>query len=613
MISCNEACEDKIKTSFSILNLLILVYQLVLFAAIGRTIMYIRDYPAIANSLVWISCSIISLIRFRQHLTGFFFDTIRDRVTLSLIVSSVLIATAVIALSLEPGGVRFSWDSDTLYQFVNDLDFESLYDSKLMTFHSHVSIVYTYILVMFKLLFNDIRLAFWLLNSVCIVIASFGMSFLLKTIVPDKTWAEYALADSVFMFSPWVCGLSTYHIYDYYIWCLFPLLIYFLAKRNPIGFFCLGVMITFSKSTGLVVFGSVCVGILVTDLIANSVSALKNIKYLYYLSVAFIFFVFFKCGISESTQFEDTRFGLDASHILHQVKLYTASNLIWLFVIPTLALIIGVYVRKVFSPGEITRRVLSVILLSDVVFILFNMVCITYRMPRYMDSHIAVVYICSLVLISFIERKRLRYTIYSTITVLSVIASFKTIDPVSYALFNTIDVGNRTIVDYESSVLPSFEDSIVCNREYYSYEVLLNRALTYVMDNRQESDDILFSLGDQGITWGFSGGRYSYGYSDGKQYFELFYDKTINGLANGYSYDYWDSPDMIPFSIRYIFPQEDVSSVVSLSSSDRFYYIFMPTQNDGRENEIYDSYKVEDRIRFEFRGWIMECIVFSKY
>ena len=609
------------KERYSVLAFLIILYELLLVQAAGRTIILIRDYPAIFNSIVWIPASIIALLRFRESFVSFWKRTLHDHDSLKLIISASILAIIVALLSAEPNGVMFSWDSDTLYQFIYELNFESLYDSKLLTFHSHVSAVYAHILVLLKLVFGNIRTSYFILNTLCILCASFGMTFLLRALMPNKRIIDYTLGNALFMLSPWVCGMSTYHMYDYYIWCLFPLMIYFMVKNNLIGFMFIGIMITFSKASGLIVFGSVCAGILIMDLISklrsdgSLVHAVKdiltNIKYCCFLSVAIIFFALFKLGIAEETQFEDTVIGFDSRHILHQLKMYSSANFLWIFVILTILCIVFCYFKKSPVFSETACHTLSIILISDVIFIAFNCICITYRLPRYMNSHIAIVYIAAAVFLLGINKGMVTVLISIPVCILEFIGSFYCIDPISKCLFTQFNVGDRTIVNYEMYDKPSLGDSIVSSREYYSYEVVLDKALTYVIRDRSEDDDIMFSLGNQGITWGMSCGRYSYAYNEGKQYFDLFYDKTTNGLANGYAYEYYDSEDMIPFEMRYIFSEETVEDAVSSSSSDTFYYIYMPTMNENRETEIRSNYMILHEESFNFRGWKMNCIKFT--
>ena len=613
---------ERIKVQYAVLCTAILIYQMLLLCSVGKTIAGIRYYSAIFSSISLISASLFLLFRFRNSLFSYLKDVIRDQQTFLLILSSVILSAVVIILSADQGRVMFTWDSDTLYGFILELDYRSLYDAKLLTFHSHVSVVYAHCLVLLKLLFRDIRTAFFIFNALCSVAASFGMTFLLRKLVPGKNSISYMLGSAVFMLSPWVCGMATYHIYDYYIWCLFPLLMYFYCSRNVPGFFAAGCMITFSKASGLIVFGSVCLGIVLTDLFSYASGRkdkpdrnlfrrlISDFRYWLYASAAFVFFLFFSFGIPSDTQFEDTRFGFMPSHIIHILKLYMTANFLWLFVILTLILFICVFITGRSDLTETAGRALAVMLISDIVFIFFNCICITYRIPRYMDSHIAVVHICGAVFLISLKRNRLSYILTGAACVLSFSASFRMADPVSLKLFSSFDAGDRIIVDFEDTRHPGPGDSIICNRDYYSYELLLDEALSYAINEKEEDGMIMFSLGDHDNTWGFSGGRYSYSYNENKRFFEEFYDRRINGLANGYLYEYTYSSDMIPFVMRYVFPQETLSDVTAFDDHGSCFYIYMPSLNDGREQEIYEKYQVEDEKEFSFRGWRMNVIRF---
>ncbi|MCR5649967.1 MAG: hypothetical protein K6F86_02160 [Lachnospiraceae bacterium] len=622
VISSYCKMSEKLKAEYSVLCILILVYQMVLVFCVGRTIVSIRYYSAVLNSLCWIFAAIYVFLRFRGSLLKWFNGLIRDRETLFLAAAAFLLSAFVITLSAEPEGVRFTWDSDTLYGSVYAMDYRSLYDVKLTTFHSHVSAVYIHIITLLKLLTGDIRTAFFILNSLCIAAASFGMIFLQRKLVPGRKKAEYILAGALFVLSPWVCGLSTYHIYDYYIWCLFPLLICFCCVNNWIGFLIVGIMITFSKASGLIVFGSVCFGVVfvsvIFDIKQNGIRSfnriflrlVSDVKNWFFASVAMIFFVFFKLGIDRGTQFEDTRFGLDISHIKHVLKLYLTANYLWVFCILTVLIIISLFVLKNDNFGELTKKTVGIVLISDLIFIFFNCLCITYRLPRYMDSHIAVLYICGSLMLLSINRRKFADALTVVICLAAFISSFRMADPVTMMLFKKFDAGKRNIVDFEKTNTPSIGDSIICNREYYSYEVLLGKVLSYVISDRSDEDGILFSLGHEEITWGLSGGRYSYSYSENKSYFELFYDTKINGLANGLPGYNMGDPDMIPFEMRYIFPEESLEDALAPGLTGCFYYIYLPSVNESKEQKIYDDHTVIDEKQFVYRGWQMNCIKF---
>ncbi len=615
LFSCTKNSDEKIKVQYSFLSLAILVFHILLILSTGKTVFYIRDYPAITCCVMWYICSLISVIRFRNYISSYLSGLIKDRDTVILAIASVIISAVVILLSAEPNGIMFTWDSNTLYGFIYEKDYEALYDAKQLLFDNHISIVYMYLLVLLKLLIGNIRTAFFLLNMLCIIAASFGMTFLIKTLVPGKKNTDYIIGNLIFMLSPWVLGMSTYHIYDYYIWCLFPLLIFFYARDCRIGFFVIGAMISFSRSPGLIIFGSICAVSLIREILVKRsiLPVFKHIRYYLYASVALVFFVYFLFGIDKSMQMNDTVIGIDKRHILHLVKLYTTTNFLWIYLIIAIIGLISILAKKNNLLPSKSRAVITVLVISDIVLFVFYCVFITYRLPRYMDSHIAVLYICAIVFLLCIGIPTVSYTIAAVLTVINMISSFRTVDPISKALFRTINVGDHLIVDFEMTETPTFRDSMVCNREYYSYEVLLNKALTYVINDKDKNDGIIFSLGTNNRTWGLSGGRYSYIFEEGKHDFEMFYDLSVNGLANGYDYSYYHDENIIPFEINYLFPNETVEEATSSKNGmNTFYYIYMPTINASKEEEISGKFDIIDEQSFNFRGWQMNCIKFKR-
>lgn len=613
---------NRIAEQYALLSVAVFIYEIMLFFAVGKTVIYIRDYPAILNSIMWISCSFASIIHYRSRIQSFFSRLVNSKESISLVISSTLLSILVIILSIEPTGMKLAWDNDTFYNFINMLGFESLYDAKLLRFYSHISIVYSHIIVLLKLLFNDIRLAFFLINTFCIVIASFGTVFLLRELVPGKKTFDYTLGAAVFMLSPWVCGMSTYHIYDYYIWCLFPLLIYFVATHKWIWVFVLGAMITFSKATGLVVFGSVCVAIVIvdytstrkenTDTRSSLLKLLAKPQYWCWFSILPVFLLFFKNGVKDFIgTSSSTYFGFNPEHILQWIKMILFSNFLWLYIVICIISATIIFFLNNDVKENNTKKTVSILLISDLIFILFNFIFVTYRIPRYLDSHISIVFIIEAILLLRLNNKTIKYIGLFISVIISTVSSFYTIDPLSLMLFNSLNVGDHRVVDYEISDLASLGDSIITNRDYYSYPVILDKVLTYIISDKSDDTDIMFSLGTEPSTWGPSAGRYSYVYDENKRSFELFYDTTISGLANYYDYEYYDSNHMIPFNVRYIFPEETVDNAISQSSSKEFYYIYMPTLNYGKESQI-ENYNIIDEKKFSFRGWKMNCIKFNK-
>ncbi len=614
LLSCTIDSDERAKTQYSLLSLIILGYELLLWIAVGKTIFIFRDYPAILNSIVWTTAALIGVFRFRASLTAFIRKSFATRETCTLIISSAIISALVIALSIEPNGIRFPWDSAQLYAFIDRLSFDALYDAKKLIFVNHISVVYAYILVLFKLLLNDIALAFFVLNTLCIIAASFGMTFLFKALVPGKKAITYVLADALFLFSPWVCGMSTYYMYDYYIWCLFPLLVCYYARRNWLGFFAIGVMISFSRSPGLILFGGLCFGVLISDLLHNHsiLYIIKSIKYWFFASVAIVFFLLFTFKVDSSDQFMDTSCGLNPDHILHLTKEYITANFLWLFFGLSIASIIYVFFISKTSVSQDTKSVLFSIVLSDLFMYLFYCIFITYRIPRYMDSHIAAVYICGILFLVLLSDRIISWAIMALLLGIQFISSFRMWDPVSMLLFNSMNVGDHRIVDFEKNDKAYIEDAIICNREYYSYPVLADMAMTYIVNSMDPQEEILFSLGNQNLTWGLSGGLYSYGYGDNKHYFTEFYDTKKQRLAIDYQYDYYSDPDMTALEIHYIFPQETLEEALSISDANSFYYLYMPTINEEKESEITEKYNIINEENFNFRGWQMNCIKFSR-
>ena len=51
---------------------------------------------------------------------------------------------------------------------------------------------------------------------------------------------------------------------------------------------------------------------------------------------------------------------------------------------------------------------------------------------------------------------------------------------------------------------------------------------------------------------------------------------------------------------------------VAENGAQTFYYIYMPTMNSSKEADVYANYDIESEKEFEFRGWKINCIKFTR-
>ena len=220
-----------------------------------------------------------------------------------------------------------------------------------------------------------------------------------------------------------------------------------------------------------------------------------------------------------------------------------------------------------------------------------------------MDAHPLCMLLILITLLSLISNPVVRMVSTVGITILMGFASFLSFDPVTAKVFFAADIGNGTI--YASDSYSDFGgDMSVYNRVYYGQDIVFDKAL----GKGVEAGDELFavSTGRSRTTWGIDGGHYSFCDYDEKRVFTEFWDLKKNVREPAYDYDFYDDPWYKQLDLHYIYPEDDIIGVLGEKKS--FIYIYMPSQNDGREDIIRRKYDIIEEGSYSSHGWIMSYI-----
>lgn len=249
-------------------DIAVILYHLVLDAATMRLLIGIKYKVQILNELLWLIVAVYCIVwmykRRKECVNGAMNEIVANSrfVLIAMIFSFVLIA-----LSYDVDGPHFVWDGFMTYNEV--IGFRSngipAYNMRSAFGFNHTSFAYFHPIIVFRYLLESVKWAFFVNNALLIMAASFGTVFLIKSILAGKSIFLHIISSSVILFSPFICGMSTYYSCDFGIVCMAPAVILFAYKRDWIWLFLSGFAVSMMKEPGLVFFGAVCFAVMLCD------------------------------------------------------------------------------------------------------------------------------------------------------------------------------------------------------------------------------------------------------------------------------------------------------------------------------------------------------------
>lgn len=546
--------------------------------------------------LAWTILACFSLLRYYFKIRT---DRPKTRVNISDLVVRyryLFVIIAVILLSgmymayLEP-----RWDSGIVFRRVSAKTIGSLFYFQDMTISGHLNIAYVIGNVLSGVIFRSAK-AGMLFGNICVlIIGTIAFYKLLGVILPDKEEWEYALAACIFGFSPFLMGMVHVLCWDYWMICLFPLVVLTAYQRKWILHFGAALLFSFLKEPAIIVYGFFCVGILACDLrvhkgknIKDKCLAIIGTPYYWLMCVIGVCWVFLYVTMTHWSG--GGGFILDFRYILDKLSVLFVLNFNWVFAILT---IVSIYHFGRKDPGN--WKWMIPILLGDLAFVGFSCVFQTSNHARYIDSHASVMYFFAGALLIDSGKAVVVRGVSILLAGLMPVSSFFTIDPLSLEVFPTIETGGGKII--QTSIGESISDATIYNRQYEGFEAAMSKALEDVVGEIQ----IIFPL-ELNNVWYFDG------ISDFKE--EEYFDET---------HEFWDvlkkvrrsseGKDTVAFDVWHISDRANIRDC--LSSDTKYVYIFLPGMGEKQAADIRENYNVLEEQTFKSGIFVLERIVFE--
>ena len=306
-----------------------------------------------------------------------------------------------------------------------------------------------------------------------------------------------------------------------------------------------------------------------------------------------IVFVIIYYAVGNYSDAQGEGFGFNQEHIIAIMKMFCVLNFNWVLILLSLGLVLHLFISNKIT--TIQRKFIILASSASGMFLALNCFIESYLNPRYTDFFYPCILVMSMVLLMIVSDSRVWNAISTVVMgIFFCLIDFKSIDPISDKLFSKTNVGENFV--YSTGDNFHFYDGSVYNRQYYSFDIVMNKALSVAYKNRD--DIIAISVGDETTSWQMSG-KWDMGRDEFE--FEEFWDINKSSRAPGYKWDYYDDSRYDVIKIRYIYSHHN--TIEALSEGKSFIYIYMPSLNGGREDLVRSKYKIIEEGMCEFRGW----------
>lgn len=343
---------------------------------------------------------------------------------------------------------------------------------------------------------------------------------------------EILLLTALLAFNPLFFGVSLTFSLDFPLIVFWVLTIFAFLYKRMISLALFGTILVFSKETGALLYLTFLISLFLLCLLKHirfnldqknnennflsnfaccvkktlkskgSLSCLMIPAVLFFLYLIYSKGQLWNGGLLSWNSSEFHNFGFNLKIILTRFAEIFILNFSWLQSFLMAAFLIKSSFRpargKSFGAGK-NRNLLIVLLIAFIVFAAVNFFYITWNHPRYILVSVFFLLIFSYyALLNVVGNKIARVVILVSMLILSVTQTFRTVDPLSKKIFNTLNFGNHQVLNIGPG------DELVYNSEYINIERLLNK-LNKKININEESKIILSDLNDNGWMAHFNG------------------------------------------------------------------------------------------------------------
>jgi len=430
----------------------------------------------------------------------------------------LMIMLAFLLLSFNTLTTWFRSDSEIYYQGICR-GVENLRNGEFsfsdLGIAGHMSYGYSIFVFLGQMLLPNQGMGIRIVNQLLAVI-TIGVFYKILAVMFPKMdrWVRLGFT-AAFAFSPLLLGIIGEVHSDFPVLCFFTWLVYFYISKRQIACLLTGFLVCFSKETGVIYYCSFFAGCFLYRLVKNKN---KNwLKKLFDEFSAYEWMLLIPADLFLVRAIHSSGWGVKAltAHVSkvsgvsggrinsfylswHYIGLKLREiflmNFAWLLVIPLVLFFAALCRKRLISLGAKKEWLIGTGV-SMCAFLLFNISYFTYPHYRYIQLFL----FFYLILAAFLLEKSCGNVWFKRgfgilLSIVFLVESFVTIDPVTFLAFRNIDVGSGKVVttsEYATNMddvrilddknvdleTGQFMDAGIYNREYLGFEGALEEAL----------------------------------------------------------------------------------------------------------------------------------------
>lgn len=304
--------------------------------------------------------------------------------------------------------------------------------------------------------------------------------------------------------------------------------------------------------------------------------------------------------------------GFNGTYIIEKLRQIFILNFAW---INWFIIFIGIgyllYMRKKYGRKINVSAPIYGLIGIIVAFLAFNFFVVTHAFPRYLGVGVALASIGTFGMLNLcfkdIREKWMRMVLYS-LTGISLISSFVSVDPVSFLVFNSFSVGKLAMYQplYNNpNMYPSdlYADNTIYNRQFAFYTLLEEKMLKKI----EYDGSIPLLEVDMGKEAGYGQGTYDYVNMmlEGMYGRATFYWNKENGKLT-------ENADDIPMWVYYFWSEQIEANQVNWkgeSLPETAYFILLPRQDNKILDTIKEKYTIERK--YDISAYAMSLTVYK--
>ena len=503
----------------------------------------------------------------------------------------IVLSIAIIALCFDSCQSQIKWDGMIYFNHTMNADMYSLSSLGIV---GHLTHGYALVVSLARLLLLNSELTMLYVNICLLLYSSLCFYRLLNGIIPGIRKITAVLLTSLYAFSPFLLGMVNYFSPDYMFTCLLIPLVYYAFRKKWGIFSIVSFFFVFTKEPAIFAYFGICVGILIIDFVENK--SVKKIflsaKYYYMLFIGLLWgLMYMILGAWVSSNSGQNAFEPSGQYIVDKLKVMYVLNNNWILL---LLAITGLFVAQ-----KSIRRFLIPVILGTVLFTGMSVAFVTMNHPRYASISTPALILCAVLCwgdyLTRHKKNILLIVCAISVSLIMFISCFVTIDPLSKRIFQTIDIGNATMITTGSEKVG---DNIVYNKQALWLEKVVNEAIEYGLDN----DVTIIFPGNGGSFYSFDGMVEVY---------------ITNDMGLYISEEFWDVKSKrrngVLISSRKQMEELKICRIESIDSlmDGKYCYVQQPTDDSYLYDEILDGALEIEEQSFSFRGWVVKAVLFE--